>query len=422
MKLLYLRRNKNIYALFISMLLFLCIPSIALSNNLKTALEAFHNGELEKAQQVIDTLVPIDQSAHSAKGWYYRGVIYDQLMRTHITSDLSAGYLDEALNAYRKTLKCGNHDPQYHRFAEIHLEEMWNYYINRSVQYYKMEYFEEALEQLEIARQINPAAKLMILYNAIINHQMGVYDEALEGYTQYLKTHSQDAALYRILADLTIHYQRDIHKAQTLLQTALQTYPWNYNLLEDYYELLATNQLLQKQQHHLEKQLRNESKNPLLYYQLAHLHQKLNRYEEAIVNAKKALALAPSQPEAMLQTATLHYNFATEVIHSTLALSEETLQQHKEAEAKKCHQAVEEAITYLKEARKAHPKNIYILQQLRLLYKWLGNEKRAEIIAYKMENLKGGSELIEEMEAQEREAQKREAQEKEEEALEEPSE
>ncbi len=417
MQLTYLCRNKNIYALLISVLLFLCTPSIALSNNLKTALAAFNNGELEKAQQIIDTVVSIDQGTHSAKDWYYRGVIYEQLMRTNITSDLSTDYFHEALNAYRKTLECGNKDPQYHRFAEIHLEEMWNYYINRSVQYYKMEYFEEAVEQLEIARKIHPEAKLMVLYSAIINHQMEAYDEALQGYTQYLKAHSQDAALYRILADLTIHHQRDVHKAQELLEAALHKYPWNYNLLEDYYELLANNHLLQKQQHDLENQLLEQPKNPINYYQLAHLHQKLNRYEEAIVYAKKALALAPSQPEVMLQTAILYYNFAAEVIHNALTLSEETFQQQKEAEVKKCHQVVEGAIKYLKKARKAHPKNIYILQQLRLLYKWLGNEKRAEIIARKMEAIPGGSELIEEMEEQESEVQKRE-----EEALVEPSE
>lgn len=390
---------KTLCTIAISVFLILTTPSIALSNNLKTALEAFNNGELERAQQIIDTLVAIDGANHSAKEWYYRGVIYDQLMRTNITSDLSPNYLHEALTAYHKALECGTNNPQYYRFAEIHLEGLWNYYITRCVQYYKMEYFEEAVEQLEIARQINPQAKLMILYTAIIDHQMEAYEEALHGYTQYLELHSQDKALYRILADVAIYHQKDVQKAQTLLQTALQKYPWDFNLLEDYYELLENNHLLQKQLHDLNEQLRTNPKNPIPFYQLSHLHQKLQQYEEAIKCAKKALALAPSQQEVILQLATLSYNLASAVIYNTATLSEETFQQQSETEVKRCNQVVEEAITYLKKARKIDPQNIYILQELRLLYKWLNNEKRAEIIAQKMEQIQGGSELIEEMEA-----------------------
>lgn len=398
MKLPYILLTKNIYSFILGLLFFCFTPAICLSNNIQTALEAFQSGDLEKAQQVIDATVPKDSDANSAQGWYYRGVIYEQLMRKNITSDLSPHYLEEALTAYRKTLLCSKTQPQYYRFAEINLEKLWKYYINRSVQYYKMEYFEEALKQLEIVKRINPAADLIILYTAIINHQIEDYTQALDGYIQYLTCHSQDASLYRILAALTISHQGDIDKAQELFQVALKKYPWDYNLLEDYYELLADNQLLHKQQHYLDSQLITNANNAIYYYQLAHLHYKLDHYGEAIEYAKKALYLAPSQPEVILQIATIYYNFAAKVLHNTLALSEEEFQQQNKQEIQKCNTTIQEAIIYLKRARKANPKNLYILQQLRMLYKWSANDSRAHIIEQQMHKIKGGTKLIEDME------------------------
>jgi len=396
MQLTYRPFPKGVYASILGIIFAFLTPTIVLANDLKTVVEALNNGEWEKAQQMINEIVPVYENNNAAKYWYYRGVIYDQQMRTNIISDLSKHYLDEALNAYHKTLEYGKNNPQYYRFAEMNIEGLCNYYINRSVQYYKMEYFEEAVEQLEIARQINPEAKLLTLYTAILNHQMEAYGEALHGYTEYLTSNSQDVALYRILANLTLDHKKDTQKAQELLQTALKKYPWDYNLLEDYYELLDNNHLLEKQQYDLDHQLSTNPKNPIPYYQLAHLHQKMHDYDEAIKYAKKAFSLAPAQPEVILQIAILSYNFAAQVINNTITMSDETFQQESTTAIKKCKQVVAEAITYLKKARKINPKHIYALQQLSLLYKWLSNAKRADIIKEKLKQ-KGGSELIEEM-------------------------
>jgi len=368
---------------------------LALPAGIKTALQAFDQGELEKAQTIIDEVVTDVKYQKQANSWYYRGVIYDQLMRSYIASDAAAAYREEALQSYQKTLMLSKHDSQYHSFAQINLQALWTYYINRGMQYYKMEAFEEALEQLGIARQIDPQAPLTILYTAIIDQQAEQYEQAWRGYEQYQALGYQDVAVYRALANLAIHHLKDHSKAQTILQAALQQYPWDVSLLEEYYELLSTHHQLEDKQSQLQSQLLATPRQPVHYYQLAYLYDKTNQYEQALECYQKALALAPRQLEIIVQLAILHYHQGARALSNSIELPEEEFQQTGQAGIEQANQDLQQSVIYWEKARRLSPKNLYILQQLRMLYKRLNNAKKAEAITQQMKRLKGGSQLIE---------------------------
>lgn len=385
---------KHLILIIIASALFTPI-SLALPVGIKTALQAFDQGDLEKAQTIIDELVTDAKYQKQANSWYYRGVIYDQLMRSHITSDSAATYRDEALQSYQKTLMLAKQASQYHSFAQINLQVLWTYYINRGVQYYKMEAFEEALEQFAIARQIDPQTPLTILYTAIIDQQAEKYEQAWHGYEQYQALGYQDVAVHRALANLAIHYLKDSSKAQAILQAALQTHPWDINLLEEYYELLSTHHQLEDKQSQLQSQLLTTPHQPVYYYQLAYLYDKMNQYKQALESYQKALALAPRQLEIILQLATLHYNHGARALSSVIELPEEEFQQTGQVGIEQANQNLQQALTYLEKAHRLNPKNLYILQQLRILYKRLNNKKKFETTTQQMKRLKGGSQLIE---------------------------
>jgi tetratricopeptide (TPR) repeat protein len=374
---------------------FLSTSALALPAGIKAAVQAFDQGELEKAQTMIDEVVSDVKYQKQANSWYYRGVIYDQLMRIHITSDAAATYRDEAIQFYQKTLMLSNQDSQYHSFAQINLQALWTYYINRGVQYYKMEAFEEALEQLSIARQIDPQAPLTILYTAIIDQQAEQYEEACRGYEQYQALGYQDVAVYRALANLAIHHLKDSSQAQTILQAALQKYPWDVSLLEEYDELLATHHQLEEKQSQLQSQLLATPRQPIHYYQLGYLYDKTNQYEQALECYQQALALAPRQLEIIVQLAILHYNQGARALSNIIELPEEAFQQTGQTGIEQAHHCLQQSVIYWEKARRLSPKNLYILQQLRTLYKRLNNEKKTKAITQQMKRMKGGSQLIE---------------------------
>lgn len=367
----------------------------ALPGSIKAALQAFDQGDIEKAQTIIDACMADTKQQKQANGWYYRGLIYDQLMRSHMTSDAAASYRDEALQAYQKTLMFSKKNSQFHSFAQINLQGLWTYYINRGVQYYKMEAFEEALEQLDIAHQIDPTAPLTTLYKAIIDQQTGKYEQAWHGYEQYQALGYQEIAVYRASAYLAIHHLKDHSQAQTILQGALQKHPWDINLLEEYYELLATNHQLEEKKSQLQSQLVATPQQPVGYYQVAYLYDKMGQHEQALECYQQALALAPAQVDILVQLSTWSYNQAARTLQHMIDLPEEDFQQNGQAEIEKANQYVQQALMYGEKARRLSPTNLYILQQLRTIYKWLDNKKKVALITQQMKKIKGGSQLVE---------------------------
>lgn len=369
--------------------------SLALPGDIKGALQAFDQGDLQKAQTIIDEVIVDSKYQKQANSWYYRGVIYDQLMRSHITSDAAVTYREESLRSYQQAIMLSKQPSQFHSFAQLNLQSLWAYYINRAVQYYKMEAFEEALEQLAIARQIDPQASLTILYTAIIDQQRGQYEQAWQGYEQYQALGFQDIAVYRLLADLAARHWKDSNEAQTILEAALQKYPWDINLLEAYYELLATNHQLADKQAELQSQLLTNPHQPVYYYQLAYLYDKLNQYEQALQAYQQALALAPKQLEMVVQLATFYYHHGARALNRLIELPEEEFQQKGQVGIEQANKNLQEAIIYGEKARQLSPANLHILQQLRILYKRLNNKKKAEAITQHMKRLQGGNQLIE---------------------------
>jgi tetratricopeptide (TPR) repeat protein len=368
---------------------------LATSSSIQYALQAFDQGDLEKAQTIIDELVTDGKHQKQASSWYYRGVIYDQLMRTHIASDAAATYRAEALQSYQQALMLSKQASQYHSFAKINLQALCTYYMNRGVQYYKMEAYEEALEQWDIARQIDPQSPLITLYSAIVAQQREQYEQAWHGYEQYQALGYQDVAVYRALANLAINHLKDSNKARTILQEALQKYPWDVHLLEEYYELLATQHQLEDKQAELQSQLLAAPHQPVYHYQLAYLYAKMNQYEQALDTYQQALARAPRQLEIIIQLATLYYNRGARALNSIIELPEEEFQHTGPTRIEQANQDLQQAAVYWEKARRLSPKNLYILQQLRTLYKRLDNTKKAEAIAQQMKRLKGGSQLME---------------------------
>jgi len=374
-----------------------CITSsvLGLPTGLKQALQAFDQQDFEKAQITIDQLLEEPQYQQQPSSWYYKGVIYDQLMRKHITSDSAGIYLDRNLEAYRKTLVISHKHTQYHSFANINIERLWAYYLNRGVQYYKVEAFDEALEQFAICQKIYNDHPYMLLYTAIAAHQAEKYETALGYYEKYIKIGSAAPAVYRAFANLTANYLKNTTGAYEMLQNAMNQYPWDINLLEEYYQLLLeTNQLANTQQK-LQTELAGMPHNPSIYYQLAYLYTQENNHEEAVAHYKKVLELLPRHIETILQLGKSYYNQAAQLTQQMTDMPEEDFQQHGKEILEKMNENLEVSLNYLQQANKLLPNNLEIMKLMHTLYTRLNKGDQADQLVRKIKRIKGGIQLLE---------------------------
>ena len=97
----------------------------------KQAIAAFDKEDLGQAQTLIDQATQDEKAKTKESTWYYRGAIYEQLMRKNIASDTASYYLEQALQAYQQALSLAPASSQYHSFAQVNFHGLWAYYLDR---------------------------------------------------------------------------------------------------------------------------------------------------------------------------------------------------------------------------------------------------------------------------------------------------
>jgi tetratricopeptide (TPR) repeat protein len=371
-------------SLFLTFTGLLCSQSaLAQSQPIKQALLLFDQENYTEAQAIIDQASQDAQLQHQASTWYYRGVIYEQLMRKNIALDVAPEYLEEAFQSYQKTLTLTPDANQYHSFAEINIKGLWAYYLNRGSRYYKAEVFDQAIEQFEISKRLDPQDPYTRLYTAITAHQAEQFDLALEQYHSYLQLAKGNPAVYRGLANLTAYHLQDLAQANQILEQAIQQYPWEVCLLEE------QNTLLLKQD-----QLAKTPKDPLGYFQLGHLYEQTDKPSEAAIYYQKAAALAPIKLEPICRLGIVNYNQAASIINNAAEMPEEEFQEIGEELKAKADQYLREALYSFKQARKLKRSDLFIIKQLHIIYTRLNMPDKVKVIEATMKRMKGGPALL----------------------------
>jgi tetratricopeptide (TPR) repeat protein len=375
--------------------IFMTAPLFGLPANISQAIRAFDQQEFEKAQSQVDEVLQNAKYKNQPNIWYYRGVIYDQLMRKNITSDSASNYLEEALKSYHKVIDLSKKRSQYHSFAQINLHALWTYYLNRSAQYYKVEAFEEALEQLSICNLVDDSAPQTLLYTAIVAHQDEQYKAALQQYKKYIEYGHAESIVYCAFANLTANYLKDEETAFEVLQQGIQKYPWDVDLLAEKHHLSLQADQLEAWQVQLLTSIKEIQANPIAHYQLAYLYTQTEEYEKALIHYQRAFELAPKQLEPITQLAKLHYNQGAIIIKNIAEMDEEVFQRTGKEAIEILNRCLKKSLHYFKIAHKLSPKSLPTLKSLHTLYIRLDKVDKGNKIARKMKQIKGGLQLLE---------------------------
>jgi tetratricopeptide (TPR) repeat protein len=381
--------------LFLALLGLLCSQSVLAQPQLiKQALVLFDQENYTEAQALIDQASQDTQLQQQASTWYYKGVIYEQLMRKNIALDVAPQYLEEALQAYQKILTLTPEANQYHSFAPINIKGLWAYYLNRGSRYYKSEAFDQAIEQFEICKQLDPSDPYAWLYTAIAAHQAEQYDLALQQYKTYLKLEKGSPAVYRGLANLTAYHLQDLAQANQILEQAIQQYPWEVCLLEEQNTLLLKQGQIEIKEQQLKEQLAKTPTDALLHFQLGYLYEQVGKLSESGTYYQQAVSLAPQKLEPICRLGMIYYNQAADVVNQATEMPEEAFQQRGEELKVQANQYLQKALNSFKQARKLKRSNLFIVKQLHIIYTRLHMSDKVRVIEDVMNRMKGGAELL----------------------------
>lgn len=349
----------------------------------KQAIAAFEKEAFAQAKAHIDQAMDEETTQAQGGAWYYRGVIYEKLLRDQVATEEAPQLFEATLAAYHKALALTPAaTSQYHSFTQINLNGLWAYYLDRGRRYYRQEAFENAIQQFNYCQQIKPEEPWAYLYTAIAAHQEGHYELALTNYEHYLeKASTAPAAVFRGLAHLTAGLHKDPQEALKILEQALLQYPFDNNLLYEQLQLYTALGQVEALQKLLHQKIATAPHEAAFYYQLGYWYEQQGQEEPALEHYQKAAERVLKRIEPIRQQGIVHYNQAAQLTQAIKEMPNETFQELGTEQIKQLRTYLEQAFSCFKQANKINPRDPFTLKHLQNIYVRLRRPDQADKIA-----------------------------------------
>ena len=349
----------------------------------KRAIAAFEKEDLTQAKAHIDQATA-EEAAQGAT-WYYRGVIYEKLLRSQVATEEAPQLLETTLAAYRQTLALTPSASQYHSFAQVNLHGLWAYYLGRGRRYYRQEASENALQQFAYSKQIKPAALCTYLYTAIAAHQAANHKLAHANYTHYLEqVNTAPAAVYRALAHLTTALHKAPQEALAVVDQALLQYPFDNDLLFERLQCYKAMGQVEALPTLLLQRIGTAPHEAMYCYQLGYWYEQQGAVAKALEQYERAAVRAPKHIAPIRQQGIVHYNQAAQLTQKIKAMPNEDFQKVGAKQCKQLATYLEKALACFEQAYKIDPRDLFTLKQLQSIYVYQRKATQAEKIARRL--------------------------------------
>ncbi|UWW96658.1 MAG: tetratricopeptide repeat protein [Candidatus Cardinium sp.] len=272
---------------------------------------------VQEARLAIDEAIKDNKLVNHPATWYYRGAIYDRLLRDDIASENASALLHEALTAYAQAKQLSlSKSKQFHSFALGNLAALWRYFLNRGMGYYRQEAFDQAIDQFAICRRILPEEPTPLLHMAIVYHSTDQSEAALRCYKDYVAIQGPQFAVARAMAAIHYHKLKNFDKAIAILNEALLQFPFNNELLEEKCLVYEASGRIDDYVASLTAGIQRKEMDACYAY--AYLLERQGHIEAAIGYYQQILKTHPDQYDALRQMAFLFYNEAIKLYAHTL--------------------------------------------------------------------------------------------------------
>ena len=366
------------------LVILLCVFSVnALSQDFNEAKLAYEAQEYDEAKHIIDLLISQDKHVNNAEIWYYRGKVY-----TNIANDLRGIYLKldtlalfKAYDSFVETINIG--ESAFKDSARVALDSLYSTAINSAGKYFKQAFQREKrtignddLKTYHLFRAAYGAANLATMlapdrdtlsysiasYSALSTGNYDDYVEATEKLIQQLEERQNKYLHYESMVAICRDRINDLNLTLTVLDKALTIFPNDEKFQTE--RININDELGQNNDKLLsdtKAKIKANPREPINYYNLAIIYQRLDRLEEAIDNYNICIKLDQSNIDAIFNVAGIYYNRA---IHRLKKISELTFtgyQQGGEKQEELANTDFRKALNAFEKAFNLNPNNIKIL-------------------------------------------------------------
>jgi tetratricopeptide (TPR) repeat protein len=386
-------KNSHIYIIFVFFGILLSPNHQMQAQTLQDAYIAIGEQRYEAARQVLDKLTTDSTSTTTDKAelWFLRAKTY-----AYIAGDIRGTFtgqdtvaLFKSYKAYQEVLNLSSQERLYADSAKIGLDSLHNVALNIAGNYYKQAYkmtreigassdlqtnglYKVAFQAAELAKKLD--------FKDTLSHSIATYSAFLrQDYPNYIRAMKE---MTEVLEDDKIKYERyenliatcrdvinDSEETLRALDLALIDFPDDEKFLK---ARIALNEEMGQNNEKLLNDAKSRVKtnpgDPINYFNLAVVYQRLNRSYEALDNYIRCISLDPSNFTAIFNVAGIYYNQGVEKLKEIDELTFTKYQKEGEKLEKQADTFFKDSLSYFETLQKLDPDNLVILKSLKQIY------------------------------------------------------
>jgi tetratricopeptide (TPR) repeat protein len=367
--------------------------------NTNKALKSFQEGNLAEAKEIIDAATTYEKTMNEGNTWYYRGLIYTAIDTTsnEAYKALDPNPLKVAIESFAKADALGKPGKEYFitdgktvlPITKSQQSEMLaNYYLDKGIKAFQDDADNEA--SLKYLRKTNvvseslfkdkpyPNDTLTYYVTALVAQQSDSLDLAIASANKYIEKGGKGKDAYLILYQIyNSGPKEDKEKALEVVRQAKKAIPTNPDFPKLEIGMLIDMDKIAEAKTNLENAIKTEPDNKILHFYLGYTNSKTENMEEAKKNFNEALRIDPNYFDAQYYLAQLYLIDANKIRDQIKGLGMSAADKKKAAELDK--QLVEKfkiALPYWEKAEQLNPKDIDVLERLRTIYYYLGDDAK----------------------------------------------
>lgn len=366
--------------------------------NLNKALKLYQEGKLDEAKKMIDDASTYEKLKDDGKTWYYRGLIYAALDTTsnEAYKSLEPEPLKVALESFAKADAMAGKSEYFVLGKDgvipvtktQQIQGLANHYLNKGATYFQEDSLEEALVAFEKTQVIYPSDTTAFFYAGYVANGLEQWDKALNNFEEYYKKGGKSPDAYSLIYNIYAGPKENKEKALEVVREAKQKFPDNTEFPKYEIGLLIDLNKVDEAKSGLEEAVVREPDNKVFHFFLGYVNSRLEKWDDATKNFEAALKVDPNYFEAQYYLAQVYLIEANKVRDQMKNLGISAADKKKQQELDKV--LVEKyriALPHWEKAERLKADDVDVLDRLRTIYYYLGDDKNEQRIIAKQKQL-----------------------------------
>lgn len=367
--------------------------------NINKALKFLQDGQLAEAKQMIDDATTYEKTMDDGKTWYYRGLIYAAIDTTSNSSfkSLSESPFETAMESFAKADQMAKAGSEYFTTdansvipvtKTQQMGQLANFYLNKGATQYQNDSLDEALKNFEKTQVVLPDDTIAYFYAGIVASSMDEHDKAISNLQKYLEKGGTSADAFSVIINTYSGAKDDKEKALEVARQAKEKFPENDEFPKVEIGLLIELEKIEEAKTGLEQAVVREPDNQTYHFYLGYVNSKLENWDAAKKSFEQALRIDPAYFDAQYYLAQIYLIDAGKIADQMKNLGISAADKKKQAELDKV--LVEKyklALPHWEKAEKLRPNDLDVLDRLRTIYYYLGDDANEKRVAAKLKAL-----------------------------------